>query len=186
MGRGEVVRREQLIDLFFLYLHIFFFSFLLLVEREQVQEVLNNISTNTSFIRLEEDAQATLELLRDFDQQEGSTLTIPFLLLSLLVSPLLTSPPALPLLLSLLLLFSCYYLLIYYEGWKLAHDKDDIKTWYRHEPGNPIHSIKMEGIHLASLFISLSLSFFFFFLSFLSSFLLPPYHSSHPFLTNYM
>jgi len=32
------------------------------------------------------------------------------------------------------------------EGWNEVHNSDGIRTSYRHEYGNPIHSLKMEGI----------------------------------------
>jgi hypothetical protein len=32
------------------------------------------------------------------------------------------------------------------EGWTLVKEVDDIKTFYRHEPSTPVHSIKMQGI----------------------------------------
>jgi len=33
-----------------------------------------------------------------------------------------------------------------YNGWILTRDADGIKTFYKHEDPNPIHSIRLEGM----------------------------------------
>lgn len=41
---------------------------------------------------------------------------------------------------------------ISFIGWVLVRETDRTKTWYKNEEGNPIHSIKIEGIINSPLF----------------------------------